>query len=107
MPGLASVAPPTYNQAGNAAVIIADPTTSPQAGATASLVRQLRSSVVPSVVGRAPVSVYGGGVTAAAVDSAQYLSHRMPWVMALVILLASLLLMAVFRSVAIPSRRRR
>jgi RND superfamily putative drug exporter len=100
--GVASVQPPIFNRAGDAAVIIAYPTTSPQAAATASLVRDLRSSVVPAVVAGRGVTVYVGGETAAAVDSSDYLSGRLPLVIALIIVLAMLLLMAVFRSVTIP-----
>ena len=50
VPGVASVAPPIVNPAGDAAVIIAYPTTSPQAAQTASLVRHLRGAVIPPVV---------------------------------------------------------
>ena len=43
-----------------------------------------------------------GGVTAAGVDASQYLSNRLPLVIGLVILLSFVLLMTVFRSIAIP-----
>jgi RND superfamily putative drug exporter len=43
-----------------------------------------------------------GGETAAGIDAASYLSGRLPYVIALVIALSFFLLMAVFRSVAIP-----
>jgi putative drug exporter of the RND superfamily len=102
VPGVASVAPAVYNQAGNAAVIIANPTTSPQSAATASLVRHLRGSVVPPSVAGSGATVLVGGVTAASIDAAHYMTGRLPWVIALVIGLAFILLMAVFRSVAIP-----
>jgi RND superfamily putative drug exporter len=101
VPGIASVAPPVYNRAGNAAVIIADPTTSPQAAATATLVGDLRGSTVPSSVTGSGATVMVGGVTAASIDAAHYMTDRLPWVIAAVIVLAFLLLMAVFRSVAI------
>jgi RND superfamily putative drug exporter len=102
VPGVASVAPPVYNQAGDAAVIIAEPTTSPQSAATASLVRHLRASVVPPNVVGSGDTVLVGGVTAAGIDAAHYMTGRLPLVIALVIVLAFILLMAVFRSVAIP-----
>jgi RND superfamily putative drug exporter len=57
---------------------------------------------VPAVVAGRGVTVYVGGETAAAVDSSDYLSGRLPLVIALIIVLAMLLLMAVFRSVTIP-----
>ena len=86
--------------------IIAYPTTSPQAAQTASLVRHLRSTVIPPVVNAAGVSVLVGGVTAGGVDASHYLSNRLPLVIGLVILLSVLLLMMVFRS-RWPSRSRR
>ena len=99
---MASVAPAIFNPAGNAAVIIVYPTTSPQAAQTASLVRHLRSAVIPPVVRGSGVTVLVGGVTAAGVDASHYLSDRLPLVIGLVILLSFLLLMTVFRSIAIP-----
>ncbi|MBO0884055.1 MAG: MMPL family transporter, partial [Mycobacterium sp.] len=102
VPGVASVTPARFNPAGDAAVIIAYPTTSPQAAQTASLVRHLRSSVVPTAIGASGVTVLIGGVTAAGVDAAHFLSNRLPIVIGLVILVSFLLLMAVFRSLAIP-----
>jgi RND superfamily putative drug exporter len=102
VPGVASVDPAIFNPAGNAAVIIVYPTTSPQAAQTASLVRHLRSAVIPPVVNGSGVTVLVGGVTAAGVDASHYLSQRLPLVIGLVILLSFLLLMTVFRSIAIP-----
>ena len=43
-----------------------------------------------------------GGVTAGGVDAAQYFSQRLVWVIGGVVLLSFLLLMVVFRSIAIP-----
>jgi RND superfamily putative drug exporter len=102
VPGVASAAPAVYNRTGDAAVIIADPTTSPQSVATASLVRHLRTSVVPTSVAGSGATVMVGGATAAGIDAAHYMSGRLPWVIGLVIVLSLVLLMAVFRSVAIP-----
>jgi RND superfamily putative drug exporter len=101
-PGVAAVAPPRFNDAGDAAVIIAYPTTGPEAAATAALVHRIRADVVPSATAGTGIEVLVGGETAAGVDASSYLSHRLRWVIALVILLSFLLLMAVFRSIAIP-----
>ena len=100
--GLASVTPAVFNPAGDAAVIVAYPTTSPQAAPTASLVRHLRGATIPPVVGGTGVSVLVGGVTAGGVDASHYISDRIPLVIGLVISLSVLLLMMVFRSVAVP-----
>ena len=102
VPGVASVAPALFNSTGDAAVIIAYPTTSPQAAQTASLVRHLRGTVIPPAVAGTGVTVLVGGVTAGGIDASHYLSERLPLVIGLVILLSVLLLMMVFRSVAIP-----
>ncbi len=75
VPGVASVTGPVFNAAGDAAVIIVYPTTSPQAAETASLVRHLRSAVIPPVVQGSGVTVLVGGVTAAGVDASHYLSQ--------------------------------
>jgi RND superfamily putative drug exporter len=93
---------PQVNPAGNTAVIIAYPSTSPQAAETAQLVTHLRTAVVPPVMKGTGATVYVGGVTAAGVDASTYLSSRLFWVIGMVIVLAFLLLMAVFRSVVIP-----
>jgi RND superfamily putative drug exporter len=101
-PGVAFATPPEFNAAGDAAVIIAYPTTSPEAAPTASLVHTLRDHVVPGAVGGSGVRVLVGGETAAGVDAAKYLSGRLFLVIGGVIILAFLLLMAVFRSVVVP-----
>jgi RND superfamily putative drug exporter len=100
--GVALVQAPTYNRAGNAAVLIVYPTTAPQAAPTAELVNRLRTVVVPQAAAGSDVKILVGGETAAGIDASSYLSQRLPLVIALVIVVSFLLLMAVFRSVAIP-----
>jgi RND superfamily putative drug exporter len=99
---VAAVSPPQFNPAGDTAVIIVYPTTGPEAAQTAALVRHLRSTVIPTAIAGSKATVLVGGETAAGVDASSYLSQRMRWVIALVIVLSVLLLMAVFRSIAIP-----
>jgi RND superfamily putative drug exporter len=101
-PGVAFAVPPSYNPAHDAAVLIVIPTTSPQDLRTQSLVHRLRSTVIPPIVHGSGVSALVGGETAAAVDSSHDLSHRLPYVIGGVVILSFLLLMAVFRSVAVP-----
>jgi RND superfamily putative drug exporter len=101
-PGMASVAPPQFNQARNAAVIIAIPTTSPQDVRTQSLVHRIRKHIVPSVTRATPVRALVGGETAAAVDASGQLGGRLPSVITAVVILSFLLLMGVFRSIAVP-----
>ena len=100
--GVAAVDPPTYNAAGTAAVLIVYPTSAPQAADTASLVRLLRSNVVPQATAGTDVTILVGGETAAGIDASSQLGQRLPLVIGLVILLSFILLMSVFRSIAIP-----
>ncbi len=101
-PGVAFVTPATFNATGSAALIVAYPTTDPQAAETEALVHHLRDEVLPSATGGTGVQAYVGGETAGSVDAATYLSARLPWVIGAVLLLSFLLLMAVFRSLVIP-----
>ncbi len=101
-PGIALAAPVETSADHSAAVIIAYPTTAPQAAQTSQLVATLRTTVIPRATAGTGLRVLVGGETAAGVDASNYLSHRLPWVIAAVIVLAFLLLMAVFRSVVIP-----
>jgi RND superfamily putative drug exporter len=100
--GVASVAPAQFSTSGTAAVIVAYPTTSPQSAQTEALVHNLRDHVIPASTSGTGVNAFVGGETAGSVDASSYLSARLPWVIGTVLLLSFLLLMAVFRSLAIP-----
>ncbi len=102
VPGVASASPPAVNAAGDAAVIVVYPTAAPQSAETASLVRRLRDQVIPNATADSGVTAFVGGETAAGVDTSAYLSARLPWVIGMVVLLAFLLLVVVFRSLVIP-----
>ncbi len=99
--GVSFVAPPVFNAARDAAVIVVYPSTAPQSAQTASLVDGLRTQEIPQVTDRSGVTAYVGGETAAGVDTSAYLASRVPWVIGTVVLLAFLLLMVGFRSLAI------
>ncbi len=101
-PGVAYVTPATINAAHDAAVIVVYPTGAPQAAETAALVTHLRGEVIPAATEGTGVHVVVGGQTAAGVDASAYLSGRLFWVIGTVILVSIILLMAVFRSIAIP-----
>jgi len=100
--GVAYATPAQFSASGRDAVIIAYPTTSPQSAQTEAIVRTLRDDVIPSTTAGSGVVAYVGGETAGSVDASSYLSSRLVWVIGAVLLLAFLLLMAVFRSLAIP-----
>jgi len=101
-PGIEYVQPPRFNPAGDAAVIIAVPRTSPQDSQTQALVHHLRRAVVPPIVKATGAQALVGGETAASVDSSTNFSQRLPYVIGGVVLLSFLLLMCVFRSIAVP-----
>jgi RND superfamily putative drug exporter len=101
-PGIEYVQPPRFNPAGDAAVIIAVPRTSPQDRQTQALVHHLRRVVVPPIVHGTGAQALVGGETAASIDSSTNFAQRLPWVIGGVVVLSFLLLMAVFRSIAVP-----
>ena len=100
-PDIDFVSPPSLNPAGDAAVIVALPKTAPQDKATQQLVHRIRTQAHAAVAGTG-VTAYVGGLTAGGVDASTQLSHRLFLVIGAVVILSFLLLMAVFRSVAVP-----
>jgi RND superfamily putative drug exporter len=100
--GVARVAAPRVNATGTAAAIAAYPTTSPQSAQTSSLVTRLRDSVIPRVEQSTGARVYVGGATASQVDFSHVLSSKLPVFIGVVIAVAALLLVLVFRSLVIP-----
>jgi RND superfamily putative drug exporter len=100
--GIESVTPPMFSPAGDAAIVTAIPTTSPQDEATADLVDRLRDEVLPDVEAQTGATVLVGGSVAGFSDVADLLGRRLPWFIGAVVLLSVLLLMTVFRSVLVP-----
>jgi putative drug exporter of the RND superfamily len=102
-PDVQSVAPPRANADGSAAIIQVTPKSSPQAGATSDLIHRLRDEVIPTATANVPgAHVYVGGQTAVSIDLSDKIASRLPWFIAAVIGLSVLLLMMVFRSIAVP-----
>ncbi|MGH9278894.1 MAG: MMPL family transporter [Acidimicrobiales bacterium] len=99
VPGVAAVTPAHPSESGRAAVAQLIPTTGPQDAATVTLLRHLRSEVVPAATG---LEVRLGGQTAGGIDYAEVVSRRLPWFMGSVLALSFLLLLVVFRSVLVP-----
>jgi RND superfamily putative drug exporter len=102
VPGVPSASPPVLNAARDAAVITVYPATAPQPAQTVSLVHRLRGQVIPQLTAGSGVTAFVGGGTAAGADASAYLSARLPRVIGTVVVLAFLLLVVVFRSIAIP-----
>ena len=84
---------PPLAVADGAWLLRAEPTTGPQDAATAELVGELREQLGGSVL--------VGGQTAAAIDFSDALAERFPLFVVVVVGLSGLLLMSVFRSIAI------
>ncbi|MCW2714858.1 MAG: hypothetical protein JWN88_1905 [Frankiales bacterium] len=100
LPGVASVGDVQVNPAGDTAVLTVVPTTSPQSSETKDLVRRIRD-VTPAVTDGTGTRVYVGGWTATGIDSTDDLTGTLPALIGGVVGLSMLLLLAVFRSVAI------
>jgi RND superfamily putative drug exporter len=96
--GISFVAPPRINEAGDAALITAIPTTSPQDQTTSDLVNHLRDDVIPGQFAGTGIDVKVGGVTAALEDQSEYMKDRMPLFIAAVVGLSFLLLLVAFHS---------
>lgn len=93
-----AMAMPIPVKSNTVSLVMLYPTTAPQDEATTTLVHTLRNDVIPA----ANVSAKVGGWTAGQVDFADYLSQRLPLLIAIVLVLSFILLMAVFRSVLVP-----
>jgi RND superfamily putative drug exporter len=101
-PGVATVGKPRLNAAGDTAAISVIPVSAPSSKQTSDLVKRLRDSVIPDAVGSSGARAFVGGFTASSVDFTQRLSDKLPLFIGLVIALAALLLLLVFRSLVIP-----
>ncbi len=101
-PGVAAVSPVVVAPNGKVAIINVVPTTSPQSAQTSTLIRELRSDVIPQAMGDSGVKVYVGGLTAIFDDFAEVLTNKLPLFIGVIILLGCLLLMLAFRSIVVP-----
>jgi uncharacterized membrane protein YdfJ with MMPL/SSD domain len=96
-PGIAGVTPPVISRDGQAALMIAYPTTGEQDAATNALVNRLEDTVLP----RSGLTAYLTGPNAANVSFTNLIGERLPWLIAVVVALSMGLLLVVFRSVVI------
>jgi putative drug exporter of the RND superfamily len=99
--GVATVVPTLLNDRGDAAVISVVPATGPQDEATEDLVHTLRDHVIPAAVASTGVEASVGGTTAAFMDDSEQTASRLPLFIGGVVLLSFVLLMSVFRSLAV------
>src|SRR5262252_9897468 len=100
-PGVASVTPMVRSIDGKAAMMIAYPTTGEQDTATNALVNRLNDHVIPAATAGTGIRAYLTGPNAGGVAFANLVGQRLPWLIAVVVLLSMLLLTVMFRSVTI------
>jgi putative drug exporter of the RND superfamily len=100
-PGVAAVSPAMPNDAGDLWIVQVTPEGGPASDATRDLVTDLRQKAdeLPKDSG---ITAYVTGQTAINIDTADRLSEALPMYIAVVVGLALLLLMVVFRSILVP-----
>ncbi|MCZ2828103.1 MMPL family transporter [Modestobacter sp. VKM Ac-2986] len=98
LPGVAAVATPVPNAADTAALVTVIPQSGPSTDATEQLVEDLRAQLT----GLTGVDSYVTGQTAVGVDVSESLDAALPVYLLLVVGLALVLLVLVFRSLLVP-----
>ena len=101
-PGIAAVTPPVISRDGQAALMIAYPTTGEQDAATNALVNRLDDTVLPRFdQAGSGLTAYLTGPNAANVSFTNLIGERLPLLIGVVVALSLGLLLVVFRSVVI------
>ena len=98
-----TVTAPRVSPSGKAAVALVYPATSPQAAQTSSLLHLLRHHVIPPAEAGTGLHVLVGGATAGQDDFSAVLASKLALFIGVVVVVAFLLLMLVFRSLLIPA----
>ncbi|MBH5147495.1 MMPL family transporter [Rhodococcus erythropolis] len=101
LPDVAAVTPPALNQAGDTAVITVVPSSGPETEATKALVADIRE-VAGSLTDETGATMSVTGQTALTIDVSDRLADALVPYLALVVGLAFILLMLVFRSILVP-----
>ncbi|MEU0576663.1 MMPL family transporter [Streptomyces griseoincarnatus] len=99
--GAAVVTPLTPTQDGDVLVGTVYSTASPQSATTTDLVNRLVDDTLPEAVRGTDASTYVTGTTAAQVDFRDLVAERLPWIIAVVVALAFLIILAVFRGLLV------
>ncbi|WP_432494955.1 MMPL family transporter [Kineococcus auxinigenes] len=100
LPGVALATPAQPNADGTAALVTAIPTTGPDDEATRELVADIRARLAADAAGG--TEAYVTGNTAVSVDVSRTLDEALPVYLVLVVGLALVLLVLVFRSLLVP-----
>jgi RND superfamily putative drug exporter len=101
LPGVAAVAPAVQNETGDLTIASVTPTSSPASDKTKDLVDLIRNKA-DEVQADTGIKAYVTGTTALNIDTNDRLSAALPRYVAVVVGLALLLLMVVFRSILVP-----
>ncbi|WP_203350115.1 MMPL family transporter [Streptomyces sp. S-9] len=99
--GAAVVTPLTPTQDGDVLVGTVYPTASPQSATTTDLANRLVDDTLPEAVRGTDASTYVTGTTAAQVDFRDLVAERLSWIIAVVVALAFLIILAVFRGLLV------
>ncbi|MFF9819603.1 MMPL family transporter [Streptomyces sp. NPDC014006] len=100
--GVAAFTPVKASADGKILVTTLTPTTGPQDAATGDLVATLSGRTLPKALNRTGAKAYLTGTVAGQADFRDTVGERLPIVIGIVLVLAFLLLMTVFRSLVIP-----
>jgi RND superfamily putative drug exporter len=100
-PDVAAVIPPIASPNKKISIITVYPKTSPQSHLTNELVDDLRTDNLASL-NASGVDAHIAGITAVFDDFSTLIAKRLPYFIGAVVLLSALLLLAIFRSIAIP-----
>jgi uncharacterized membrane protein YdfJ with MMPL/SSD domain len=100
-PGVAAVTPPVISRDGQAAMLIAYPTTGEQDAATNALANEITGTVLPRATAGTGIRAYLTGPNAGNVTFTNTIGRRLPWLVGTVVALSMLLLLFVFRSVVV------
>jgi RND superfamily putative drug exporter len=98
---VASVSPPIPNKRGDVTIVNVTPTSGPASDDTRDLVDAMRARA-KRIPERAGLDAYVTGTTALNIDTADQLAAALPKYIVVVVGLALLLLMVVFRSILVP-----
>ncbi|RBM16899.1 MMPL family transporter [Streptomyces sp. PT12] len=100
--GIAASAPAMYNEDGTMATLLAFPTTGPSDHDTTELVHQLRDELAPQIESQSGAEMLVSGAAAANIDFSDVMNDALVPYLALVVGLAFILLILVFRSILVP-----
>ncbi|MFX4293760.1 MMPL family transporter [Streptomyces bohaiensis] len=100
--GVVAAFPAQFDEAGQVATMIAIPSSGPASAETAELVADLREDIAPELLADTGAQMLVSGQTAAQADFSKVLSDALVPYLALVVGLAFVLLLLVFRSILVP-----